>query len=72
MSGREFFTARTVAEARSGFRPAHRTAVRTVPLAEALHRVPAGPVPATAALPGFDRSTRFWLPPRLTTSLPRK
>ena len=57
MSGREFFTARTVAEARSGFRPAHRTTVRTVPLAEALHRVPAGPVPATAALPGFDRST---------------
>src|SRR6185437_6184591 len=57
VSGREFFTARTVAEARSGFRPAHRTPLRTVPLADALHRVPAGPVPATAALPGFDRST---------------
>ena len=57
MSGREFFTARTVAEARSGFRPGHRTAVETVPLAEALHRVPAGPVPAPAALPGFARST---------------
>jgi molybdopterin molybdotransferase len=57
VSGREFFTARTVAEARSGFRPGHRTAVETVPLAAALHRVPAGPVPAQAALPGFDRST---------------
>jgi molybdopterin molybdotransferase len=57
VSGREFFTARTVAEARSGFRPGHRTAVETVPLAEALHRVPAGPVPAPAALPGFARST---------------
>jgi molybdopterin molybdotransferase len=57
VSGREFFTARTVAEARSAFRPAHRTPMQTVPLAEALHRVPAAPVPAAAALPGFDRST---------------
>jgi molybdopterin molybdotransferase len=57
VSGREFFTARTVAEARSGFRPAHRTEVETVPLAQALHRVPPAPVPAPAALPGFDRST---------------
>jgi molybdopterin molybdotransferase len=57
VSGREFFTARTVAQARAGFRPAHRTAVESVPLAQALHRVPAGPVVAPAALPGFDRST---------------
>jgi molybdopterin molybdotransferase len=57
VSGREFFTARTVAEARTGFRPAHRTGVETVPLAAALHRVPAGPVAAAASLPGFDRST---------------
>jgi molybdopterin molybdotransferase len=57
VSGREFFTARTVAEARAGFRPAHRTGVEAVPLAGALHRVPAGPVTAAAALPGFDRST---------------
>jgi molybdopterin molybdotransferase len=57
VSGREFFTARTVAEARAGFRPARRTGVETVPVAAALHRVPAGPVPATASLPGFDRST---------------
>ena len=38
---REFFTARTVGEALAGFRPARRTAVETVALAEALHRVPA-------------------------------
>ena len=31
---REFFTARTVAEASAGFRPARRTAVETVGLAE--------------------------------------
>ena len=57
MSGREFFTARTVAEARAGFRPAHRTDTETVPLAEALRRVPAGVVSSPAALPGFARST---------------
>ncbi|OLF14613.1 molybdenum cofactor synthesis domain-containing protein [Actinophytocola xanthii] len=57
MSGREFFTARTVAEARAGFRPRRRTAVEHVPLAAALHRVPAEPVPAPAPLPGFERST---------------
>ena len=57
MSGREFFTARTVAEARAGFRPAHRTAGETVALAEALHRVPAGVVSSPTALPGFTRST---------------
>ncbi|GAA1306532.1 molybdopterin-binding protein [Pseudonocardia xinjiangensis] len=57
MSGREFFTTRTVAEALAGFRPARRTALEDVPLAEALHRVPAADVAAAAALPGFARST---------------
>ncbi|MFC5994707.1 gephyrin-like molybdotransferase Glp [Pseudonocardia hispaniensis] len=57
MSGREFFTARTVAEALAGFRPARRTPVQTVPLAAALHRVPAAEVLAPAPLPGFTRST---------------
>jgi molybdopterin molybdotransferase len=55
--GREFFTTKTVAEALSGFRPARRTSVETVPLAEALRRVTAGPVTAPHALPGFARST---------------
>ncbi|HVL83465.1 MAG TPA: gephyrin-like molybdotransferase Glp [Pseudonocardia sp.] len=57
MSGREFFATRTVAEALAGFRPARRTAVERVPLAQALHRVPAAEVPAPAPLPGFARST---------------
>ena len=57
MTGREFFTARTVADALAGFRPTLRTPVEDVPLYEALHRVPAAPVPAPAALPGFARST---------------
>lgn len=57
MSGREFFTARTVAEALAGFRPAHRTPVEDVPLDAALHRVPVGDVVAPAPLPGFPRST---------------
>jgi len=54
---REFFTARTVAEALAGFRPARRTAVETVGLAEALHRVPAAAVRTPVAMPGFARST---------------
>ena len=54
---REFFTARTVGEALAGFRPARRTAVETVALAEALHRVPATDVRAPTAMPGFARST---------------
>jgi len=54
---REFFTARTVGEALAGFRPARRTAVEDVGLAEALHRVPAVDVRAPAAMPGFARST---------------
>jgi molybdopterin molybdotransferase len=57
VSGREFFTARTVADARAGFRPACRTDIETVPLAEALHRVPADVVSSPTALPGFVRST---------------
>lgn len=57
MTGREFFTARTVAEALAGFRPARRTAVEGVPLCCALHRVPAADVTAGAPLPGFARST---------------
>ncbi|MEV1000608.1 gephyrin-like molybdotransferase Glp [Nonomuraea sp. NPDC050202] len=57
MSGREFFTARTLAEVRAGFRPAHRTPTERVPLSEALHRVPAADITAPAALPGFARST---------------
>src|SRR3954467_14524682 len=57
MSQREFFTARTVGEALAGVRPARRTAVETVGLAEALHRVPAADVCAPTAMPGFARST---------------
>jgi molybdopterin molybdotransferase len=57
VSGREFFTARTVAEVRVGFRPAYRTPKEFVPLAAALHRVPAAEIPAPSALPGFIRST---------------
>ena len=57
MSGREFFTARTVAEAGAGFRPGRRTDIETVPLSEALHRVPADAVSSPTALPGFARST---------------
>jgi molybdopterin molybdotransferase len=57
VSGREFFTARTVADARAGFRPARRTGIETVPSGEALHRVPADAVSSPAALPGFARST---------------
>jgi molybdopterin molybdotransferase len=46
-----------VAEARAGFRPARRTPAERVPLTDALHRVPASPVTAPHALPGFARST---------------
>ncbi|MEA2245772.1 MAG: molybdopterin molybdotransferase [Solirubrobacteraceae bacterium] len=56
-SQREFFAVRTVAEALTGFRPARRTTVETVPVAEALRRVPAEPVRAPHDLPGFARST---------------
>ena len=57
MTGREFFTARTVAEARTGFRPARRTKTEPLALAAALHRVPAADVLAPGPLPGFVRST---------------
>lgn len=57
MTGKEFFTARTVADALAGFRPEHRTPVEEVALAHALHRVPAEPVTSPAPLPGFAKST---------------
>jgi len=55
-TGREFFTAKTVAEALAGFRPAHRTQIEIVTLDEAAGRVPARDLLAAEALPGFDRS----------------
>jgi molybdopterin molybdotransferase len=55
--GREFFATRTVAEALAGFRPARRTPAETIPLTDALHRIPAAPVTAAQPLPGFARST---------------
>jgi molybdopterin molybdotransferase len=54
---REFFAVRTVAETLAGFRPARRTPVETVSLAEARGRVPADAVRAPHALPGFARAT---------------
>jgi molybdopterin molybdotransferase len=54
---REFFTVRTVSEALSGFRPARRTAIELVALDDALGRVPAEPLSAPHALPGFARAT---------------
>src|SRR6516165_7156590 len=56
-AGREFFTTRTVAEALAGFRPGRRTGTESVPLREALRRVPGEPVAAPHPLPGFARST---------------
>jgi molybdopterin molybdotransferase len=57
VSGREFFTARTVSEVLSEFKPARRTAPESAALAELLGRVPAVDVTAPEALPGFARST---------------
>lgn len=54
---REFFTVKTVSEALTGFRPARRTSVETVSLDDALGRVPAEPLTAPHALPGFARAT---------------
>jgi molybdopterin molybdotransferase len=54
---REFFAVRTVAETLAGFRPARRTGVETVALADAHGRVPAEPVRAPHDLPGFARAT---------------
>jgi molybdopterin molybdotransferase len=56
-ANREFFAVRTVADALAGFRPARRTAVERVALANALGRVPAGAIAAPAPLPGFARAT---------------
>jgi molybdopterin molybdotransferase len=56
-TGREFFTARTVAQALAEFRPGHRSAVETVALERACGRVPAQELRAAEALPGFDRSS---------------
>jgi molybdopterin molybdotransferase len=56
-ASREFFTVRTVSEALTGFRPARRTAVESVALDDALGRVPAEPLNAPHALPGFARAT---------------
>jgi molybdopterin molybdotransferase len=56
-ASREFFAVRTVAEALAGFRPGRRTGVDRVPLALAAGRVPAAPVVAPHALPGFARAT---------------
>jgi molybdopterin molybdotransferase len=56
-TGREFFTAKTVAEALADFRPGHRTAAETIALDDAAGRVPATDILAGEALPGFDRSS---------------
>ena len=56
-AGREFFTVKTVSQARDGFRPDHRAPVEHVALEHAFGRVPAADVVALAALPGFARST---------------
>jgi len=54
---REFFTVKTVSEALTGFRPERRTAIETIALDDALGRIPAEPVGAPHALPGFARAT---------------
>jgi molybdopterin molybdotransferase len=56
-SHREFFAVRTVAETLAGFRPARRTPVERVALADAYRRAPAEPVRAPHDLPGFARAT---------------
>jgi molybdopterin molybdotransferase len=56
-TGREFFTAKSVSEALAEFRPSRRSGADTVALADAHRRVPAQEVRASAALPGFDRSS---------------
>ncbi len=57
MTGREFFTTRTVGEALAGFVPSRRTATQQITLADALRRVPAHDIVAPGPLPGFARST---------------
>jgi molybdopterin molybdotransferase len=56
-ANREFFAVRTVSDALAGFRPARRTAVESVALADALGRVPAATIAAPESLPGFARAT---------------
>jgi molybdopterin molybdotransferase len=56
-AGREFFTAKTVAQALAEFRPGHRSPAELVALDRACGRVPAEEVRAREALPGFDRSS---------------
>ena len=56
-SQREFFEVRTLDEALTGFRPSRRTGAERIDLGEALGRVPAEPVVAPHALPGFARAT---------------
>jgi molybdopterin molybdotransferase len=46
-----------VAEALAGFRPLRRTPAETIPTTGARRRIPAAPVTAAHALPGFARST---------------
>jgi molybdopterin molybdotransferase len=54
---REFFAVRTLDEALTGFRPSRRTGIERIGLESALGRVPADPVTAPHALPGFARAT---------------
>src|ERR671917_1968578 len=54
---REFFAVRTVGEALAGFRPTRRTGIERVLLEQAFGRVPAEPLIAPHALPGFARAT---------------
>jgi molybdopterin molybdotransferase len=54
---REFFAVRTLDEALSGFRPRRRMGTEGIRLEAALGRVPAEPVVARHALPGFARAT---------------
>jgi molybdopterin molybdotransferase len=57
VTGREFFTASTVAEALTSFRPRRRTPGVAVELGQASGAVPVDDVLAAAPLPGFARST---------------
>jgi molybdopterin molybdotransferase len=54
---REFFAVRTLEEALTGFRPSRRTGTERIGLEESLGGVPAEPVVARDALPGFARAT---------------
>ena len=56
-SQREFFAVRTLDEALTGFRPSRRMGAERIGLGEAFGRVPAEPLVAPHALPGFARAT---------------